>query len=177
MIREAPGPSHSCFYGSGWRTCAVETCRFRQLPRRHAGLQLYAIPRPSFCCGNVNDGTLSLLSNKGIAVMTISCEFSLYVHKALQNARHPDLYTIAVWDRLLDLRGICFARPVDNAVAAFRNVLEEAGKLAEVERWHDADRRNRREHISVIKALNPYPYYKVIVAFKRLSTSWRWPGN
>jgi hypothetical protein len=66
--------------------------------------------------------------------MTTSWEFSLHVHKALQNARHPDLYTIGIWDGLCDLRGICYARPLEDALAALRNVLEEAGKLAEVER-------------------------------------------
>ena len=72
------------------------------------------------------------VSNEGIVVMTASLEFSLHVHKALQNAQHPDLDTIGVWDGLSDLHGICYARPLDDALAAFRTVLEEAGKLAEV---------------------------------------------
>ena len=66
--------------------------------------------------------------------MATSLELSLHVYKAFQNAQHPDLYTIGVWDGLSDLRGICYGRPLDGALAALRNLLEEAGKLAEVER-------------------------------------------
>ena len=66
--------------------------------------------------------------------MTIFSEFSLHVHKALGNTQRPDLYTIGMWDELPDLRGICYARRLDDALAALRNVLEEAGKTAEVER-------------------------------------------
>ena len=66
--------------------------------------------------------------------MTTSLEFSLHVYKALQNAQHPDLYTISMWDGLSDLHGICYAQPFDDAVAALRIILEEAGKLVDVER-------------------------------------------
>ena len=60
-------------------------------------------------------------------------QFSFQVHKLMDNARRPALFTIALWEGTA-LRDICFARPLDDALAALRNVLEEAGKLAEVER-------------------------------------------
>jgi len=66
--------------------------------------------------------------------MTISSEFSLHIHKSLGNAQGPDLYTIALWQELSVLRGICYSQPIDDALAALRRALEEAGKVAEVER-------------------------------------------
>ena len=66
--------------------------------------------------------------------MTISCEFSLHIHKALGDSQRPDLYTIALWHELSVLRGICYSRPIDDALAALRRALEEAGKVAEIER-------------------------------------------
>ena len=66
--------------------------------------------------------------------MTVSSEFSLHIHKVLGDARGPDLYTIALWHELSVLRGICYYRPIDDALAALRRTLEEAGKVAEAER-------------------------------------------
>jgi hypothetical protein len=66
--------------------------------------------------------------------MRISSEFALHIHKTLGNAQSPDLYTIAVWQELSVLSGICYSRPIDDALAALRRTLEEAGKVAEVER-------------------------------------------
>ena len=66
--------------------------------------------------------------------MTISSEFSLHIHKSLGNAQGPDLYTIALWQELSVLRGICYSQPIDDALPALRRALEEAGKVAEVER-------------------------------------------
>ena len=66
--------------------------------------------------------------------MTVSLEFSLHIHKILGDAHRPDLYTIALWHELSVLRGICYSRPIDDALAALRRTLEEAGTVAEVER-------------------------------------------
>ncbi len=72
-------------------------------------------------------------SKEGI-IMKISSEFSLHIHKTLGDAQRPDLYTIALWHELSVLRGICYSRSIDDALAALRRILEEAGKVAEVER-------------------------------------------
>ena len=37
---------------------------------------------------------------------------------------------LAIWEGTLLLRGICYAQPLDAALAAFRNVLEEWGREA-----------------------------------------------
>lgn len=66
--------------------------------------------------------------------MTMSLEFSLHIHKTLGDAENRDLYTVALWHELSVLRGICYSRPIDDALAALRHALEEAGKGAEVER-------------------------------------------
>ena len=66
--------------------------------------------------------------------MTVSLELSLHIHKTLGDAHRPDLYTIALWQELSVLRGICYSRPIDDALAALRRTLEEAGTVAEVER-------------------------------------------
>ena len=66
--------------------------------------------------------------------MRISFEFSLHIHKTLGDAQRPDLYTVALWHELSVLRGICYSRPIDDALAALRRTLEEAGKVAESER-------------------------------------------
>ena len=66
--------------------------------------------------------------------MTVSSEFSLHMHKTLGDARSPDLYTIILWHELSVLRGICYSRPIDDALAALRRTLEEAGKVTEVVR-------------------------------------------
>jgi hypothetical protein len=66
--------------------------------------------------------------------MRISTEFSLHIHKTFGGGQGPDLYTIALWHELSVLRGICYSRPIDDALAALRRALEEAGKVAEVER-------------------------------------------
>ena len=66
--------------------------------------------------------------------MTISSEFSLHIHKTLGDAQGPALYTIALWQELSVLRGVCYSRPIDDALAALRRTLEEAGKVAESER-------------------------------------------
>ena len=66
--------------------------------------------------------------------MTISSEFSLHIHKTLGDSQRPELYTIALWHELSVLCGICYSRPIDDALAALRRVLEEAGKVAEIER-------------------------------------------
>jgi hypothetical protein len=71
-------------------------------------------------------------SKEGVT-MTISSEFSLHIHKTLGDAKGPDLYTIALWYELSVLRGICYFRPIDDALAALRRALEQAGKVAEVE--------------------------------------------
>ena len=68
------------------------------------------------------------------ATMRISTEFSLHIHKTLGDARGPDLYTIALWHDLSVLRGICYSRPIDEALAALRRTLEEAGNVAKIER-------------------------------------------
>ena len=66
--------------------------------------------------------------------MRISTEFSLHIHKTHGDAQGPDLYTIALWQELSVLRGICYSRPIDDALVALRRTLEEAGKVAEAER-------------------------------------------
>ena len=66
--------------------------------------------------------------------MTISTESSLHIHKTLGDAQSADLYTIALWHELSVLRGICYSRPIDDGLAALRRTLEEAGRVAEVER-------------------------------------------
>ena len=62
-------------------------------------------------------------------------EFSLHIHKTLGGAQRPDLYTIALWHELSVLRGICYSRPIDDALAALRRTLEEAGKVAKIGRY------------------------------------------
>jgi hypothetical protein len=54
--------------------------------------------------------------------MLDNAEFSFHVHKLMANARHPALFTIAIWEGSV-LRGICCAQPLDAALAAFRKVL------------------------------------------------------
>jgi hypothetical protein len=66
--------------------------------------------------------------------MTISLELWLHIHKTLGDAESRDLYTVALWHELSVLRGICYSRPIDDALAALRRTLEEAGKGGEVER-------------------------------------------
>jgi len=58
--------------------------------------------------------------------MPDNAEFSFHVHK-LGNAGRPALFTIAIWEGTV-LRGICYAQPLDAALAAFRKVLDEWGR-------------------------------------------------
>ena len=55
-------------------------------------------------------------------------EFSLHVHKPKGNARRPALFTIAIWEGAVLLRGICHAQPLDAALGALRKVLEVCGQ-------------------------------------------------
>ncbi len=57
-------------------------------------------------------------------------EFALHVHKLPGNSRHPELYTIGVWEGSV-LRGICLAEPLDSAMKELRELLEAAGEPAE----------------------------------------------
>ena len=61
--------------------------------------------------------------------MLDNAEFSFHVHKLMANARRPALFTIAIWEGTV-LRGICYAQPLDAALAAFRKILEEWGREA-----------------------------------------------
>jgi hypothetical protein len=54
-------------------------------------------------------------------------EFALHVHKLPGNSRHPDVYTIGVWEQTT-LRGVCLAQPLESALVALRNLLEAAGR-------------------------------------------------
>ena len=60
--------------------------------------------------------------------MTVSSEFSLHIHKTLADAQRPDLYTIALWHELSVLRGICYSRPIDDALAALRRTSKKPAK-------------------------------------------------
>jgi len=57
-------------------------------------------------------------------------EFSFHVHKLKGTARRPALFTIAIWEGTVLLRGICYAQPLNTALAALRKVLEECGREA-----------------------------------------------
>ena len=57
-------------------------------------------------------------------VMPDNPEFSFHVHKLMA------LFTLAIWDGALLLRGICYAQPLDAALTALRKVLEERGREA-----------------------------------------------
>jgi hypothetical protein len=54
-------------------------------------------------------------------------EFSLHVHKKVATAEHRDLYTIGIW-KDSTLHAICHAQPLEQALGALRNVLDQAGK-------------------------------------------------
>jgi hypothetical protein len=54
-------------------------------------------------------------------------EFALHVHKLPGNSRHPDVYTIGVWEQTT-LRGICLAQPLESALTTLRNLLDSAGR-------------------------------------------------
>jgi hypothetical protein len=51
-------------------------------------------------------------------------EFSFQVHKLMGDARRPAVFTIGLWEGTA-LRGICYAQPLDTALAAIRKILEE----------------------------------------------------
>ena len=64
---------------------------------------------------------------------TTTCsEFSLHVHKKFADAQRGDVYTIGVWEGSSVLRAICHAQRIDDAVTAFRNFLQEAGRPVEI---------------------------------------------
>ena len=54
---------------------------------------------------------------------------SFHVHKLKGNAQGPALFTITIWEGTV-LRGIWYAQPLNAALAAFREVLEEWGREA-----------------------------------------------
>ncbi len=54
-------------------------------------------------------------------------EFAIHVHKQTATAEHQDLYTIGVWNGPT-LHAICHVQPLDRALRALRNVLDQAGK-------------------------------------------------
>jgi hypothetical protein len=61
--------------------------------------------------------------------MLDNAEFSFHVHKLTADARRPALFTIAIWEGTV-LRSICYAQPLDAALAAFRKIPEEWGREA-----------------------------------------------
>ena len=61
--------------------------------------------------------------------MLDNAELSFHVHKLMADARRPALFTIAIWEGAV-LRGICYAQPLDAALAAFCKILEEWGSEA-----------------------------------------------
>ena len=54
-------------------------------------------------------------------------EFSFHVHKKAATAEHQDLYTIGIWTGST-LHAICHVQPLEQALGALRNVLDQAGK-------------------------------------------------
>ena len=54
-------------------------------------------------------------------------EFSFHVHKKAATAQHRDLYTIGIW-KGSTLHAICHVQPLEKALGALRNVLDQAGK-------------------------------------------------
>jgi hypothetical protein len=56
--------------------------------------------------------------------MLDNAEFSFHLHKLMASPRCPALLSIAIWEGTV-LRSICYAQPLDAALAAFRKVLEE----------------------------------------------------
>ena len=63
------------------------------------------------------------------SIASDNAEFSFQVHKLVANARRPALFTIAIREGTV-LRGICYAQPLDAALAPFRKILEEWGREA-----------------------------------------------
>ena len=61
--------------------------------------------------------------------MRDDAEFSFHVHKLMANPRRPALFTVAIWEGTV-LRGVCYAQPLDDVLAAFRKILEEWGREA-----------------------------------------------
>src|SRR5258708_14450514 len=54
-------------------------------------------------------------------------EFSFHVHKQAATAEHQGLYTIGIWTGST-LHAICHVQPLEQALGALRNVLDQAGK-------------------------------------------------
>jgi hypothetical protein len=54
-------------------------------------------------------------------------DFSFHVHKKAATAEQQDLYTIGIWTGST-LHAICHAQPLEQALGALRNVLDQGGK-------------------------------------------------
>ena len=54
-------------------------------------------------------------------------EFALHVHKKIGISHHQALYTIGIWAGPT-LYAICHVQPLDQAVKALREVLDQAGR-------------------------------------------------
>ena len=53
-------------------------------------------------------------------------EFCLHIHKTPGKDECPDLFTIGLQDGML-LRGICHVQPIEGAIAALRQTLQDVG--------------------------------------------------
>jgi len=57
-------------------------------------------------------------------------EFDLHVLKRRGTNGRPDQFSIGVWDGVLTVRSVCHILPIDEVLAALRQLLESAGEVA-----------------------------------------------
>jgi len=62
--------------------------------------------------------------------MILPAEFDLHVLKRRGTNGRPDQFTIGVWDDVLTVRSVCHILPIDEVLAALRQLFESAGEVA-----------------------------------------------
>ena len=61
--------------------------------------------------------------------LILPSEFDLHVLKRHGTNGRPDQFTIGVWDGVLTVRSVCHIVPIEEVLAALRQLLENAGEV------------------------------------------------